>query len=511
MYKRQIQTSFTKVKIHEIVQNQIPKYIESENPLFGEFLKQYYISQEFQGAPIDIADNLVEYKGLDVLTNESLTGFTSLTSYTNGAQKEIFVKSTKGWPNQYGLLKINDEIITYTGIGSTSFIGCARAFSGIENNSKTNSPEYLTFTNSGVGTHAVDTRVTNLSNIFLKSFLKKLKRQILPGFAERNLNDRLDQSNFIRQAKDFYKSKGTEEAFKILFGALYGETVEMLQPSKYLIKPSDAEYIVNDILICDLVSGDPLKITGQSLVQETTPLQTSGSIYAVEKSVIRGKEFYKISISRGTTIGKFQQVGKTFVTDSTIVGGTIVNVDSTVGFGATGTFNFEDKVITYTGKNYTQFTGVTLTSPCGIGSTVTSGIVATSYEDGDLNNPVTFNVLSLLKSFEGSAINQQKDAVINVKTLGEPREDLKYSTWLYNTSASYSVRGFALLGQNAFNFDLDAEHKLYVGDNISIIGDDGTIFDGSITFTYDTLPKRVSVSSPTLNFNVKYRLSLIHI
>ena len=501
-----IQTSFTKVKIHEIVQNQIPKYIESENPLFGEFLKQYYISQEFQGAPIDIADNLVEYKGLDVLTNESLTGFTSLTSYTNGAQKEIFVKSTKGWPNQYGLLKINDEIITYTGIGSTSFIGCARAFSGIENNSKTNSPEYLTFTNSGVGTHAVDTRVTNLSNIFLKSFLKKLKRQILPGFAERNLNDRLDQSNFVRQAKDFYKSKGTEEAFKILFGALYGETVEMLQPSKYLIKPSDAEYIVNDILICDLVSGDPLKITGQSLVQETTPLQTSGSIYAVEKSVIRGKEFYKISISRGTTIGKFQQVGKTFVTDSTIVGGTIVNVDSTVGFGATGTFNFEDKVITYTGKNYTQFTGVTLTSPCGIGSTVTSGIVATSYEDGDLNNPVTFNVLSLLKSFEGSAINQQRDAVINVKTLGEPREDLKYSTWLYNTGASYSVSGFALLGQNAYNFDLDAEHKLYVGDNISIIGDDGTIFDGSITFTYDTLPKRVSVSSPTLNFNVKYRI-----
>ena len=62
----------------------------------------------------------------------------------------------------------------------------------------------------------MDTRVTNLSNIFLKSFLKKLKKQILPGFAERNLNDRLSQANFVRQAKDFYKSKGTEEAFKIL-------------------------------------------------------------------------------------------------------------------------------------------------------------------------------------------------------------------------------------------------------------------------------------------------------
>ena len=502
-----IQTSFTKVKIHEIIQNQIPKYIDAENPLFGEFLKQYYISQEFQGAPIDIADNLVDYKNLDMMTNESLTGFTSLTSYTDGAQKEIFVESTKGWPNQYGLLKIDDEIITYTGIGTTSFIGCARAFSGIENNSKTNSPEYLTFTNSGVGTHAVDSRVTNLSNIFLKTFLKKIKKQILPGFAERNLNDRLNQSTFIKQAKDFYKSKGTEEAFKILFAALYGENVEMVQPSKFLVKPSDAEYVVNDVLICDLVSGDPLKITGQSLVQETTPLQTSGSIYAVEKSVIMGKEFYKISISRGTTIGKFQQVGKTFVTDSSPVGSTIVNVDSTIGFGATGTFNFEDRIISYTGKNYTQFTGISsLTSPCGIGSTVTSGIVATSYEDGDLNRPVTFNVLNLLKTFEGNAINQQRDAVINVKTLGEPREDLKYSTWLYNTTATYSVSGFALIGQNAYNFDLGTEHKLYVGDNIQIIGDDGTIFDGSITFTYDTLPKRVSVSSPTLSFNVKYRI-----
>ena len=502
-----IQTSFSKVKIHEIIQNQIPQVIETENPLLGEFLKQYYISQEFQGAPIDIADNLASYKSLDVLTNESLTGFTSLTSYTNGAVKEIFVDSTKGWPNRYGLLKIDDEIITYTGITSTSFTGCARGFSGIENNSKTNSPEFLTFTNSGVGTHAVDSRVTNLSNVFLKSFLKKLKKQILPGFAERNLNNRLNQSNFIRQAKDFYKSKGTEEAFKILFGALYGEPVEMVQPSKFLIKPSDAEYVVNDVLICDLVFGNPLKITGQSLIQETTPLQTSGSIYAVEKVVFRGSEFYKISISKGTTIGKFTQVGKTFITQSTPVGGTILNVDSTIGFGATGTFNYEDRTISYTGKNYTQFTGISpLTSPCGIGSTVTSGIVATSFEDGDPLLPVTFNVLSVLSSFEGNAINQQEDAVINVKTLGEPRSDLNYSTWLYNTTATYSVSGFSLIGQNAYNFDLDAVHQLYVGDLISIIADDGTEFDGSITFTFDTEPKRVSVSSPTLDFNRKYRI-----
>ena len=51
--------------------------------------------------------------------------------------------------------------------------------------------------------------------------------------AERKLNSRVNQPNFIRQSTDFYKSKGTEEAFKILFGGLYGETVEMIQPAKH--------------------------------------------------------------------------------------------------------------------------------------------------------------------------------------------------------------------------------------------------------------------------------------
>ena len=69
-----IQTSLQKVKIHEVIQNQIPEVIDSENPRLGEFLKQYYISQEFQGGSIDIADNLVEYKSLDFYEDSCASG-----------------------------------------------------------------------------------------------------------------------------------------------------------------------------------------------------------------------------------------------------------------------------------------------------------------------------------------------------------------------------------------------------------------------------------------------------
>ena len=173
-----IQTSLTKVKVHEIIQSQIPEVIDNDNPRFGEFMKQYYISQEFQGGTIDIADNLVEYKSLNFLNPETLTGINSLSQYANGRDTTIYVDSTKGWPSQWGLLKIDNEIITYTGIGSTSFTGCSRGFSGIENNKKTNQPEFLTFTKSGIGTHAQGTRVHNLSNVFLQTFLQKLKNNL---------------------------------------------------------------------------------------------------------------------------------------------------------------------------------------------------------------------------------------------------------------------------------------------------------------------------------------------
>ena len=507
-----IQTSLTKVKINEVVQSQLPEVIDAENPRFGEFLKQYYISQEYQGGAIDIAENLVEYKKIDFLNTENLIGFTSVSQFTSGVDDVIYVDSTKGWPRQFGLLKIDNEIITYTGIGSTSFEGCVRGFSGIENNTRTNAPEYLTFTNSGVSTHAVSAKVHNLSNVFLQEFLKKLKKQVLPGFAERNLDEKLNQSNFIRQAKDFYKSKGTEEAFKILFGALYSEKVEMIQPSKYIFKPSDADYIVNDLLICELLSGNPLNIVGQSLIQETTPLQTSGSIYNVEKAIVGGKAFYKISISKGTTIGKFKQVGKTFITNSAPVGATILNVDSTIGFGATGTIRFEDRSISYSSKNYTQFLGISpLTSPCGIGSTVRSGLVATSYEDGDLTLPVTFNVLGVLHDFVGEARSQQENSVLNIKHLGKKEKELRYSTWIYNNASTYNIDEFAIQSNNNYRFSFAAkEHTLYVGDTIEVINrnDEDDIVVGKITFVFDNNPFGFSVSAnvPNLDTSQKYKV-----
>ena len=73
-----IETSLSKVKIHEVIESQIPEFIGNDNPLFADFLKSYYISQEYQSGPVDLAENIDKYIRLDNLTKDVISGEVSI-------------------------------------------------------------------------------------------------------------------------------------------------------------------------------------------------------------------------------------------------------------------------------------------------------------------------------------------------------------------------------------------------------------------------------------------------
>ena len=112
-----------RIQVQQIIENQLPEFIRSESPLAVDFLKQYYISQEHRVGVVDITDNLDQYIKLDNLTPEVIVGVTTLSSGISTSDTIVNVSSTKGFPNEYGLFKIDDEIITYTGITTNSFTG----------------------------------------------------------------------------------------------------------------------------------------------------------------------------------------------------------------------------------------------------------------------------------------------------------------------------------------------------------------------------------------------------
>ena len=262
-----------RVQIQDIIEYQLPTFVREDFPLIAEFLKQYYISQESPGSSTDLIQNIDQYLKLESLTNDSeYTELSTDISFTDTTintkfdfQSKIF--GTYKFPEKYGLIKIDDEIILYTEKNDNSFLGCIRGFSGVTSYASLNSTDSLTFSVSEIAEHSENTKITNLSSLFLKQFLTKIKYQITPGFEDREFNSNINSRLFISRSKDFYQTKGTDSSFKILFGALYGENVEVIKPKDNLFRPSDSQYRVTKDLVVEAISGNPLELLNQTLFQ----------------------------------------------------------------------------------------------------------------------------------------------------------------------------------------------------------------------------------------------------
>ena len=261
-----IQTGFEKrVRVQQIVESQLPDFLRAESPKTIDFLKQYYASQEFQSGPSDLSENLDQYLKFDNLTPEVIQGQTTLYSNVSTSDDTIQVFSTKGFPSDYGLFKIGDEIITYTGLTTNTFTGCVRGFSGITSYRTDLDQEELVFQETTSASHTAGDEVQNLSALFLKEFYRKLKYTYAPGFEDVSFVSDLDVNNFLKEVRSFYESKGTEESYNIIFKVLFGETPKVVDLEEFLPKPSSAKYIRREQVVVERISGDPNKLVGQTI------------------------------------------------------------------------------------------------------------------------------------------------------------------------------------------------------------------------------------------------------
>ena len=397
-----------RIKVNTIIENQLPEFILADFPKAVDFFQQYYISQEFQGGPSDLINNFDQYLKVDNLVPEVVVGLTSISSAITSTDTTINVPSTKGFPDEYGLLKIDDEIITYTGITSTSFTGCIRGFSGVSGYNVGISSsllevnkENLVFEETTSTSHESGSTVKNLSVLFIQEFFKKLKKTFLPGFENNEFASNLDVGNFVKLSRSFYQSKGIEESIKILFKVLYGVDSKIIDLEQNLIKPSSAEYIRREVLVADVIgTGEPQNLVGQTIFK-SDDLNVNGSVSEVEVFSRDGKAYYKISLFVGFDdipgLGVFTIPGFTKSLYGAPAGSSVLSVDSTVGFGTTGTLKSGLNTIQYTSKSINQFFGCTGIS---VGINTADNIRADEtifgYENGDLSKKVELRITGVV-------------------------------------------------------------------------------------------------------------------
>ena len=142
-----------RVKIKDVIESQLPRFVLEDNPKFADFLRQYYISQEFQGGAIDLAENLDQYIKLDNLVDNVINPDIILERECTSTDTEIVLSNSEGLPDEYGLIKIDDEIITYTERDNNTLKDCIRGFSGISKYRDENNPEELIFESTDAAAH----------------------------------------------------------------------------------------------------------------------------------------------------------------------------------------------------------------------------------------------------------------------------------------------------------------------------------------------------------------------
>ena len=451
----------------------------------GEFLSQYYQGQEYQGGPLDLIQNIDKYIKLSECGNTIKS--TKLTASIFEEDSTIAVENTEGFPANYGLLKINDEVITYKSKTSVAFVDCARGFSGITSFRNSSNPEDVVFSTSTAAIHEDETVVENLSILFLEKFLEKVKNQFLYGF-QSNLHSDLNQSQFIRQSKDFYSTRGTDESFKILFGALYGEDVSIIRPKDYVISPSDANFQLNRQLVVEPVEGDVEDLLNKTLFQD--PFENITKAYApvsnVEKVTvgILTNTYWKVSVdgsysqndgSSDLIYGQFTPNAKSKIIGKVGVGQTFLDVDSTLGFPNSGTlsYRFEDGtagVCTYAHKTINQFLGINTT---GIGKTIldNTAIDQDTYSYGagaGTTNGIRVKIRAVLKDLviPTETYYQKSGSKVKLISLGKVGKDLKNNNWLFNTAQSYVVEKLEIIDSINYLYRLTTKDQ-----NIFKIGD----------------------------------------
>ncbi len=484
----------TRVKISSIVENQLPEFVREDYPLVSELLREYYKSLEYNGSAYDILQNIDRYIKINNLTNLVIN--TSLTASVEFADNTINVSSTEGFPKTYGLISIDNEIILYKSKTSTTFDECVRGFSGITQYITPNSEDFI-FSSTEIENHSstnsdgTNKIVKNISNLFLLEFFNKSKKQFLYGFEGRDLYSGVNQNLFLKQSKDFYSSKGTDRSFEILFRVLYGKDVEVVRPSDYLIKPSDAKYRVTKNIVVESIQGNPENLINQTVFQDeygSIP-KSFGTVADVQKIIRNNKEYYTLMLDydfnkdvnvSGSIFGDLKIHPKTNILDEVLIGSTSIIVDSTIGFPKSGELTVTSSdvtyIIQYNGTTVNQF--LNCTGVDGIlrrGLEICLNTYAYGYSNKSIKNTgeqIKFRITGVLSKVElpKNSVYYDKNDIGKIISLGygKDEDDALYNSWIFNRTIKCEVSNFTDEGEYKYNVETFDNNGIYQGDSVEI-------------------------------------------
>jgi len=300
-------------KISELIEGQLPNFLQEEGPKFIKFIENYYQWLETSKIEVSVDGDLnldFNQNSYNIVASKTINGgelskkvyANLINAYPlNSGNYVFFVKEYNEDPNlpitrgfsAGDSVTLNIENLTTQ--ETSEFQGSLEIVSYIQNASLSSKSLW--------NLQDIDRTLDEYVDFFMKEYLEGFPL----SFPTQSESTDIDVENFkkflIKNSKEFYQSKGTEDSFKFFFRAIFNEEIDLKYPKEELFKTSDNTFENSKmIFLKPVVSSIP------NIVSTQIKGSISGSTSYVE-SLTRFKkgfqEVFKVILNKPSINGEF--------------------------------------------------------------------------------------------------------------------------------------------------------------------------------------------------------------
>ena len=301
-----------KNKVSPHIQTQLPEFVQSDHPLYSLFLKYYYEFLE--------AGELVVSGSNDYVVEETLTKNYILDE----TEEKIVLEESVG-----------KFIAGETVVGQTSGFTARILVDDFDDNNrlfvtsqqKFITGETITGQTSGATTTVVSYRGNPVQNIqqllqyadvdnTVYEFLDKFRDAFMDSLPN-TLADGLSKRKLLKNIKDMYAAKGTEDGHKLFFRILFDEDATIIYPRDNMLRVSDGQWSTDKVIrIVEDGTSNFNNAVGQLVTGETSG--ASALIATVIKFREGATQIAELNLDANSVSGEFVAGETVTATDTSI-------------------------------------------------------------------------------------------------------------------------------------------------------------------------------------------------
>ena len=302
-------------KISELIESQLPNFLQEEGPKFIKFVENYYEWMETSKLEVSATGNLnltsipdtlrIKGAGSEKIVYANVLNIYSLDNgnyvfYIKEYNQDLSEVKTRGFSSGNILTFIDDNQIIEDGDTITMEV-----VSYIQNTSLSSKNLW--------NLQDIDRTLDEYVDFFMTEYLKGFPLSFPTQSESLDIDVEQFKKFLVKHSREFYQSKGTEDSFKYFFRSIFNKEVTISYPKERVMSSSNNSFESTFTVFLEPISNDIPDITSKKIKG-----QQSGVEYFVENVSLETVSDYKVlklELFKTTTISEFD-LGETILDDS---------------------------------------------------------------------------------------------------------------------------------------------------------------------------------------------------